>query len=194
MRSGGDADREQFRERLFHHDGLAGRARPGGTGAAHDHSVPSRQRPVLPAKSCRCRGGDALLALRRRGVDLPVRHPVSGGHTVPMRRLAVGLLAVAFLAACGGGGGGSAQPAGSIKVTMTEFAFSPSTLSVPSGKVVFYLVNAGTVAHDMVIKDSSGAIAGRSELVSASASLVFPVSNLAGGNDTFIRSQPGPHT
>ncbi len=102
-----------------------------------------------------------------------------------MRRLAVGLLAVALLAACGGGGGGNAQPAGSVKVTMTEFVFSPSTLSVPSGKVVFYLVNGGTVAHDMVIKDSSGAIAGRSELV------VFTVATLAAGKYRFICDQPG---
>jgi plastocyanin len=107
-----------------------------------------------------------------------------------MRRLAVGLVAVALLAACGGGGG-SAQPAGSIKVTMTEFAFSPSTLSVPSGQVVFYLVNAGTVSHDLVIKDSSGNTAGRSDLVSAGDSVVFTVSNLAAGSYSFACDQPG---
>jgi plastocyanin len=108
-----------------------------------------------------------------------------------MRRLAVGLLVVAFLAACGGGGGGGGQPAGSIKVTMTEFAFSPSTLSVPSGKVVFYLVNAGTISHDVVIKDSTGSIVGRSELVSAGDSFVFTVSSLPAGKYSFICDQPG---
>jgi plastocyanin len=107
-----------------------------------------------------------------------------------MRRLAVGLVVIALLAACGGGGG-NAQPAGSVKVTMTEFTFSPSTLSVPSGKVVFYLVNSGTGAHDMVIKDSSGTIAGRSELVSAGDSFVFTVSSLPAGKYTFICDQPG---
>jgi len=107
-----------------------------------------------------------------------------------MRRLAVGLVVVALLAACGGGSG-SGQPAGSIKVTMTEFAFSPSTLSVPSGKVVFYLVNGGTVSHDMVIKDSSGNTAGRSDLVSAGDSFVFTVSNLAAGNYSFACDEPG---
>jgi plastocyanin len=110
-----------------------------------------------------------------------------------MRRLAVGLVVVALLAACGGGGG-SAQPAGSVKVTMTEFTFSPSTLSVPSGKVVFYLVNAGTISHDIVIKDSSGSSVGRSELVSAGDSFVFTVSNLAAGKYTFICDQPGHET
>jgi plastocyanin len=107
-----------------------------------------------------------------------------------MRRLAVGLVAVALLAACGGGGG-SAQPAGSVKVTMTEWAFSPSSLSVPSGKVVFYVVNGGTISHDMVIKDSSGNVTGRSDLISAGDSFVFTVANLAAGNYSFICDQPG---
>jgi plastocyanin len=111
-----------------------------------------------------------------------------------MRRLAVGLLALALLAACGGGGGGNAQPAGSVKVTMTEFTFSPASLSVPSGKVVFYLVNAGTISHDMVIKDSAGGIAGRSELVSAGDSFVFTVSSLAAGTYRFLCDQPGHET
>jgi plastocyanin len=107
-----------------------------------------------------------------------------------MRRLAVGLVAVALLAACGGGGG-SAQPAGSVKVTMTEFNFSPSTLSVPSGKVVLYLVNAGTISHDMVIKDSSGNTSGRSDLVSAGDSFVFTLDSLPAGKYSFICDQPG---
>jgi uncharacterized cupredoxin-like copper-binding protein len=107
-----------------------------------------------------------------------------------MRWLAVGLLAVAVLAACGGGGG-SAQPAGSIRVTMTEWTFSPSTLSVPSGKVVFYLVNAGTISHDMVIKDSAGTVSARSDLLSAGDSFVFTVDNLAAGKYRFICDQPG---
>jgi len=110
-----------------------------------------------------------------------------------MRRLVVGIVAVALLAACGGGGGG-AQPAGSIKVTMTEFTFSPSTLTAPSGKVVFYLVNAGTISHDMVIKDSSGSSMGRSELVSAGDSFVFTVANLAAGTYRFVCDQPGHET
>jgi plastocyanin len=107
-----------------------------------------------------------------------------------MRRIAAGLVAVALLAACGGGGG-SAQPAGSVKVTMTEWAFSPSTLTVPSGKVVFYVVNGGTISHDIVIRDSSGATVARSELVSAGDSFVFTVDSLPAGKYTFICDQPG---
>jgi plastocyanin len=113
-----------------------------------------------------------------------------------MRTIAVALATVATLAlltACGGGGGGSAQPAGSIKVTLTEYKFDPSTISAPSGKVVFYLVNVGTISHDMVIRDSTGArVPGAlSDLISAGDSFVFTVSNLAAGTYTYFCDQPG---
>ncbi len=107
-----------------------------------------------------------------------------------MRSLAVALASMAFLAACGGGGGVS-QPAGSIKVTMTEYRFDPSTISAPSGKVVIYLVNAGTIAHDLVIRDSSGTRLAASELVSAGDSFVFTVSTIAAGTYAYFCDQPG---
>jgi plastocyanin len=107
-----------------------------------------------------------------------------------MRSLALALVSLALLAACGGGGA-VAQPAGSIKVTMTEFHFDPSTISAPSGKVVFYLVNAGTIAHDLVIRDSSGTRLAASELVSAGDSFVFTVSTIAAGTYTYFCDQPG---
>jgi plastocyanin len=110
-----------------------------------------------------------------------------------MRALVVGLATIALLAGCGGGGGGggTAQPAGSIKVTMTEFKFDPSTIPAPAGTVVLYLVNAGTTSHDMVIRDSSGKRLAASELVSAGDSFVFTVSNLAAGTYTIFCDQPG---
>ncbi len=110
-----------------------------------------------------------------------------------MRAFAVALIALATLVGCGGGGGGAAQPAGSIKVTMTEYSFNPSTISVPSGKVVFFLVNAGSISHDMVIRDVSGQkVSGAtSELVSAGDSFVFTVSNLQAGSYTIFCDQPG---
>ena len=108
-----------------------------------------------------------------------------------MRALAVALASVALLAGCGGGGGGPSQPAGSIKVTMTEFKFDPSTIPAPSGKVVFFLVNSGTTSHDMVIRDSTGKRLAASELVSAGDSFVFTVSTLAAGTYKFFCDQPG---
>jgi plastocyanin len=107
-----------------------------------------------------------------------------------VKAIAGAVLAIALLAACGGGGS-SGQPAGSIKVTMTEFSFSPSTISVPSGKVVFYLVNAGTTSHDMVIRDSSNNRVAGSDLISAGDSFVFTVDSIASGTYTYFCDRSG---
>jgi len=108
-----------------------------------------------------------------------------------MKALALGLVAVALLAGCGGGGGGSGQPAGSIQVTMTEFKFDPSTPSAPHGKIVFWLVNAGTTQHDLAIRDSSNNRIATSELISAGDSKEFDVPDIAAGTYTIFCSQPG---
>jgi plastocyanin len=111
-----------------------------------------------------------------------------------MRVAALALLAGLLLgvAACGGGGGGSGgQPAGSIKVTMTEFKFDPATIDAKAGTLTFFLVNGGSVSHNMMIRDSSGNIIGGSELVSAGDSSVFTANNVAAGTYTFFCSQPG---
>ncbi|HKW59735.1 MAG TPA: cupredoxin domain-containing protein [Candidatus Dormibacteraeota bacterium] len=107
-----------------------------------------------------------------------------------MRGLAVALASVALLAGCGGGGSPS-QPAGSIKVTMTEFKFDPADLAAPGGKVVFFLVNSGSTQHDMAIQDSSGNRVAVSELVSAGDSTVFTVDNIAAGKYKVYCTQPG---
>jgi len=106
--------------------------------------------------------------------------------------LAAALAAIA-LAACGGGSGGSgpSQPAGSTKVVMTEFKFDPSSISVKPGSATFFLVNSGSVPHDMVIIGPSGNRLAASELVQAGNSSAFTVSNLAAGSYTFICDQPG---
>lgn len=110
-----------------------------------------------------------------------------------MRAVAVALITVAVLAGCGGGTGGAAQPSGSIKVTMTEYSFNPSTISVPAGKVVFFLVNAGTISHDMILRDPSGqrVPGAASELVSAGDSFVFTITNLSAGTYAIFCDQPG---
>ena len=106
-----------------------------------------------------------------------------------MRAAAAGILAGVLLAGCGGSGG--SQPAGSIKVTMTEFKFDPSSIDTKAGNVVFFLVNGGTQSHDMSIRDSSGKTVAQSELVSAGDSFVFTVSNLAAGTYNYLCTQPG---
>jgi uncharacterized cupredoxin-like copper-binding protein len=74
---------------------------------------------------------------------------------------------------------------------MTEFKFDPSTIDAKAGSITFFLVNGGTVSHDMVITDSSGARVGASELISAGDSSVFTVNNVAAGTYKFFCDQPG---
>ena len=105
-----------------------------------------------------------------------------------MKAAAVALATVAVLTACGGG---PSQPSGSTKVTLSEFKFDPSSITVPHGKVVFWLVNSGNVAHDLAIRDSTGSRIAASELVSAGDAKEFDVSNLAAGSYTIFCTQPG---
>src|SRR5258708_30166819 len=105
-----------------------------------------------------------------------------------MRAIATALGAVAILAGCGGG---PAQPAGSIKLTMTEFQFAPSAISAPSGKVVFFLVNSGTTSHNMIIRDSSNKRLKGSDLVSAGDSFGFTVDSIPARSYTLFCGQQG---
>jgi plastocyanin len=105
------------------------------------------------------------------------------------KTLAIALVTLALVAACGGGG--PSQPAGSFKVTMTEYSFDPSTISQPHGKVVFFLVNGGSLAHDFVIRDASGNRKAGSELISAGDSSVFTVDSIDAGTYTIFCDQPG---
>jgi len=106
-----------------------------------------------------------------------------------MRALAAAVIAVAVLAGCGGSS--TPQPGGSIKVTMTEFKFDPGDINVPSGKVVFFLVNAGNAAHNLIIRDSTGKRIAGSTLVSAGDSTVFTVDNIGAGSYVIFCDQPG---
>jgi plastocyanin len=109
-----------------------------------------------------------------------------------VKALAASALAVVVLAGCGGGSSPPAQPAGSIMVTMTEYKFDPSTITAPSGKVVFFVVNAGNnTSHDMIIRDSASKRIAGSSLVSAGDSVVFTVDSIAAGTYTYYCDQPG---
>jgi len=110
-----------------------------------------------------------------------------------VRLLVVGLalVLVTGAAACGGSGSRPGQPAGSTKVTLGEYKFEPSAISVKPGKAVFYLVNSGAVSHDMTVLGPGGAQVGRSELVQPGDVAVFTIENLAAGSYSVICSQPG---
>jgi uncharacterized cupredoxin-like copper-binding protein len=107
------------------------------------------------------------------------------------RSLLLGAIVVAAVAVGCGGSGGASQPAGSLKVEMTEFKFAPSSLSVKPGRTTFFLVNSGTVAHDLVIDGPNGSRVAASELVQPGGSGTFTVHNLAAGSYRIVCDQPG---
>jgi uncharacterized cupredoxin-like copper-binding protein len=58
------------------------------------------------------------------------------------------LVILLILAGCGG----STSPSKSLNVTMTDFAFSPNTFTVPAGEqITFKGINNGAVAHSFII-------------------------------------------
>lgn len=108
-----------------------------------------------------------------------------------LKAAVVALVTLALLSGCGGGNS-TAQPAGSTKVSMTEFKFTPGDIQVNAGKVVFFLVNDGNgTSHDLVIRDSTGKTIAKSELVSAGDSSVLTVDNIAAGTYTIVCDQAG---
>ena len=108
-----------------------------------------------------------------------------------LKAAVVALVTLALLSGCGGGNS-TAQPAGSTKVSMTEFKFTPGDIQVNAGKVVFFLVNDGNgTSHDLVIRDSTGQTIAKSELVSAGDSSVLTVDNIAAGTYTIVCDQAG---
>ena len=109
-----------------------------------------------------------------------------------MKAALVALVTLALLSGCGGGGSTTTQPSGSTKVSMTEFKFTPSDISVSAGKVVFFVVNDGNgTSHDLVIRDGTGKTIAKSELVSSGDSTVLTVDNIAAGTYTIFCDQPG---
>ena len=108
-------------------------------------------------------------------------------------RLSLLLLSVAAILACGGGtsGGSSGAPAGSTQVTVMDFSFKPRDISVSSGKVVFFLINSGPAAHDLLIADSSNKTLARSSLVQSGDTFTFTIDNLPAGKYVFYCDVPG---
>lgn len=75
----------------------------------------------------------------------------------------------------------SVQPAGSILVEMSSYAFKPADIPVGAGKAVFYLVNTSVEAHAITLRDpavSVVAVVAASANVEAGRSAVFTIDNL----------------
>ena len=74
-----------------------------------------------------------------------------------LRASAAGLAVAALaVAACGGGGTassgpGTAVPSGVVAVEAKEYAFTPSTITVPAGSVTFSIRNVGSQEHEFEI-------------------------------------------
>jgi uncharacterized cupredoxin-like copper-binding protein len=78
------------------------------------------------------------------------------------------LLAAVTLAACSGSSG----PSKSIKVTMTDFTFSPTTFTVPAGEEISLEVsNNGAVTHSFIIMKAGQQV--QSHFVEADKSNVY---------------------
>lgn len=75
----------------------------------------------------------------------------------------------------------AAAPSGPITLTLTDFAFTPSTLEIPAGSTI-ELVNEGFVEHNAAVT-----VAGLSSPhIQAGESVIFDVSSLAPGTYEMI--------
>jgi plastocyanin len=100
-----------------------------------------------------------------------------------MKRLVLGLGLVALAvvtAACSGGSGATASPASSgapapsaaagdgIVLVAKNIAFSPTTITAPADEAFQILLdNQESVPHNVAIKDASGAVVYKGEIVTA---------------------------
>lgn len=101
-------------------------------------------------------------------------------------RLATSVALALALVACGGTSTSSiaAPPSGAIAVVATEYAFTPSTISVPAGDVRFWVRNGGTIEHefeifkgDQVVDEIEGLVPGLAKELSVT---------LEAGDYTFV--------
>lgn len=97
------------------------------------------------------------------------------------------LSGAAAVAACGGS---ASQPAGSTKIVLADFSFTPSDIPGKAGDNTYFLVNEGKSSHDLTIKDSTGKQLARSELVQPGNTAILTVKLDAGKYDV-ICSQTG---
>ena len=143
-----------------------------------------------------------------------------GMQSVPMslRRSLILLIASSIALSCGGGGevtsatssspaavtpsagpslkfsstDASSQPAGSVKLVMKDMEYSPNSISVPSGRVVLYLVNAEAVPcglpnchHDVVITTLDKRAIAYSDIIEEGKTKVLTIEAMPSGKYLF---------
>jgi uncharacterized cupredoxin-like copper-binding protein len=97
-----------------------------------------------------------------------------------------------ILGACGGGDGTQPAPASkTFSVDATEFAFAPNTFTAKVGEAVsFTVTNNGTLEHNFVVFDPSGAELGR-VVIPAGRSANVNVTPSAAGTYALVCDIPG---
>lgn len=109
-----------------------------------------------------------------------------------MKKLLFLLVFALLLTACGG----TDAPSTTINVTMTDFAFSPNTFTVPAGQpITINATNNGASRHTFVIM-KLGKDVGQSFIAANQADIYWQTFVDAGGNksDTFTApSTPGEY-
>jgi plastocyanin len=83
------------------------------------------------------------------------------------------------------------QPHGSIRITMTDYRFTPATVSARSGDTVLFLVNSGTAGHDLTLLGVDGKRMAGSRLVAPGGAESLALKALHAGRYRFFCSQPG---
>jgi plastocyanin len=74
---------------------------------------------------------------------------------------------------------------------MMDFNYMPNTVSAAPGRVVLFLVNAGTTGHDLTVLGLDSKQLARSRLVSPGGSSTLAMNGLSPGHYSFFCSQPG---
>lgn len=78
-----------------------------------------------------------------------------------MKKIIASTLVISALALLLAGCGGGSEPSKSLKVTMTDFAFSPNAFTVPAGEEISVQVtNNGAVAHSFIVMQSGHTVQG----------------------------------
>jgi cytochrome c oxidase subunit 2 len=109
-----------------------------------------------------------------------------------VRAASLGLLAILFLAACGGSSQSTpAAPAGAdaptTRIVAFKVAFDPTTITVAAGQPFTILLDnqdAG-ISHNIVVKDANGAELAKSEIIVGPAQTRLAVPALQAGSYAF---------